>query len=125
MGKHYHAIGMIMALIKKDKDIIINEFINDIELNYEIIAKEEDNPFTSLYDMIDTEFLSMGSDHHDYTRDTLEKILTALWGSELYGFANEFIMENDTTHYDLSTVVYANYIDSVLLDMVKQHGGNQ
>jgi hypothetical protein len=121
MGKHYYAIGMIMALIKKDKDIIINEFINDIELNYEIISKQDDNPFTSLYDMIDTEFLSMGSDHHDYTRETLQKILTALWGSELYGFANEFIMENDTTHYDLSSVVYANYIDSVLLDMVKRH----
>jgi hypothetical protein len=118
-------IDMLNALITKDKDIIISEFIYDIELNYEIIAKEDDNPYTSLYDMIDTEFLSMGSDYHDYTRDTLKKILTALWGSEFYEFCENFILDNSKDYYDLSSLIYANYIDSVLLDMVKQHGGNE
>lgn len=122
MGKHYHAIGIIMALIKKDKGVIISEFINRLENDYYNVSEQDDNPYTSFYDMLDVEFLCMGADHHDYTRDILQDILTALWGSELYGFANDFIMENDTTHYDLSSVIYANYIDSVLVDLVNNIG---
>lgn len=116
---------MLFSLITKDKDIIISEFINRLENDYQNVSEQDDNPYTSFYDMLDTEFLCMGADHHDYTRDILQDILTALWGGEFYEFCNNFILDNQNDYYDLSSLVYANYIDSVLLDMVKQHGGNE
>lgn len=115
-------IEMLFSLITKDKDVIISEFINRLKNDYENVSEQDDNPYTSFYDMLDTEFLCMGADHHDYTRDILQDILTALWGGEFYEFCNNFILDNQNDYYDLSSLVYANYIDSVLVDLVNNMG---
>lgn len=119
-------INDIEFLLKKLVDKITNKFINKIKSDYDQFwGTNEENPYNSFVDMVETEFLAMGCDPYDYAYDMIDELLSLELGEDFEELDEVWKDSDHPAYYKISEYVYQRFIVPKLMEIVLKEGNNE
>jgi hypothetical protein len=117
----------LLNLAKQYGDTITRMFMDRVELDYEKFwGTSNENPYESYVDMLETEFIAMGCDHWDFTRETIADFLHSIVDEETFTKLTDDW--NDIMYDDFGSIsdyYFDYYISDKIVDIVYKEKQNE